>query len=95
MQRQITDREIQKAQEIYLMQSKPFIDMLNEIYKQLNPKIIKTETEVKVFYEETEKIIMLRKYLDELSSKIKADLENGKFLQTQNKIINKKQILKL
>ena len=81
MQRQITDREIQKAQEIYLMQSKPFIDRLNEIYKQLTPKIIKTETEVKVFYEETEEIVMLRKYLDELSSKIKADLENGKFLQ--------------
>ncbi len=80
MQRQITDREIQKAQEIYLMQSKPFIDRLNEIYKQLTPKIIKTETEVKVFYEETEEIVMLRKYLDELSSKIKADLENGKFL---------------
>ena len=77
---QITDREIQKAQEIYLMQSKPFIDRLNEIYKQLTPKIIKTETEVKVFYEETEEIVMLRKYLDELSSKIKADLENGKFL---------------
>ena len=80
MQRQITDREIQKAQEIYLMQSKPFIDRLNEIYKRLTPKIIKTETEVKVFYEETEEIVMLRKYLDELSSKIKADLENGKFL---------------
>ena len=80
MQRQITDREIQKAQEIYLMQSKPFIDRLNEIYKQLTPKIIKTETEVKVFYEETEEIVMLRKYLDELSSKIKADLKNGKFL---------------
>ena len=80
MQRQITDREIQKAQEIYLMQSKPFIDRLNEIYKQLTPKIIKTETEVKVFYEETEEIVMLRKYLDELSSKIKADLESGKFL---------------
>ena len=80
MQRQITDREIQKAQEIYLMQSKPFIDRLNEIHKRLTPKIIKTETEVKVFYEETEEIVMLRKYLDELSSKIKADLENGKFL---------------
>ena len=80
MQRQITDREIQKAQEIYLMQSKPFIDRLNEIHKQLTPKIIKTETEVKVFYEETEEIVMLRKQLDELSSKIKADLESGKFL---------------
>ena len=80
MKRQITDKEIQKAQELYLMQSKPFIDRLNEIYKQLTPKIIKTETEVKVFYEETEEIVMLRKYLDELSSKIKADLENGKFL---------------
>lgn len=80
MQRQITDREIQKAQEIYLMQSKPFIDRLNEIHKRLTPKIIKTKTEVKVFYEETEEILMLRKYLDELSSKIKADLENGKFL---------------
>ena len=80
MQRQITDREIQKAQEIYLMQSKPFIDRLNEIHKRLTPKIIKTETEVKVFYEETEEILMLRKYLDELSSKIKADLESGKFL---------------
>jgi hypothetical protein len=80
MQRQITDREIQKAQEIYLMQSKPFIDRLNEIHKQLTPKIIKTETEVKVFYEETEEIVMLRKYLDELSSKIKADLESGRFL---------------
>jgi hypothetical protein len=79
MQRQITDREIQKAQEIYLMQSKPFIDRLNEIHKQLTPKIIKTETEVKVFYEETEEIVMLRKYLDELSSKIKADLESGRF----------------
>jgi hypothetical protein len=80
MQRQITDREIQKAQEIYLMQSKPFIDRLNEIHKRLTPKIIKTETEVKVFYEETEEIVMLRKYLDELSSKIKADLESGRFL---------------
>ena len=80
MQRQITDREIQKAQEIYLMQSKPFIDRLNEIHKRLTPKIIKTETEVKVFYEETEEIVMLRKQLDELSSKIKADLESGKFL---------------
>ena len=80
MQRQITDREIKKAQEIYLMQSKPFIDRLNEIHKRLTPKIIKTETEVKVFYEETEEILMLRKYLDELSSKIKADLESGKFL---------------
>ena len=80
MKRQITDKEIQKAQELYLMQSKPFIDRLNEIYKQLTPKIIKTETEVKVFYEETEEIVMLRKYLDELSSKIKADLESGKFL---------------
>lgn len=80
MQRQITDREIQKAQEIYLKQSKPFIDRLNEIHKRLTPKIIKTETEVKVFYEETEEILMLRKYLDELSSKIKADLESGKFL---------------
>ena len=83
MKRQITDREIQKAQEIYLMQSKPFIDRLNEIYKQLTPKIIKTETEVKVFYEEmeeTEEIVIIRKHLDELSSKIKADLESGKFL---------------
>lgn len=33
MQRQITDKEIQKAQELYLMQSKPFIDRLNEIHK--------------------------------------------------------------
>ena len=80
MQRKITDREIQKAQEIYLMQSKPFIDRLNEIHKRLTPKIIKTETEVKVFYEETEEIVMLRKYIDELSSKIKADFESGKFL---------------
>lgn len=83
MKRQITDKEIQKAQELYLMQSKPFIDMLNEIYKQLTPKIIKTETEVKVFYEEmeeTEEIVIIRKHLDELSSKIKADLESGKFL---------------
>ena len=80
MQRQITDREIQKAQEIYLMQSKPFIDRLNEIHKRITPKIIKTETEVKVFYEETEEIVMLRKYLYGLSSKIKADLENCMFL---------------
>ena len=80
MKRQITDKEIQKAQELYLMQSEPFIDRFNEIYKQLTPKIIKTETEVKVFYEETEEIVMLRKYLDELSSKIKADLESGRFL---------------
>ena len=83
MKRQITDKEIQKAQELYLMQSKPFIDRLNEIYKQLTPKIIKTETEVKVFYEETEEteeIVILRKHLDELSSQIKSDLESGKFL---------------
>ena len=80
MKRQITDKEIQKAQELYLMQSKPFIDRLNEIHKRITPKIIKTETEVKVFYEETEEIVMLRKYLDELSSKIKAGLESGKFL---------------
>lgn len=80
MQRKITDKEIQKAQEIYLMQSKPFLDRLTEIHKWLTPKIVKTETEVKVFYEETEGIVMLRKQLDELSSKIKADLESGKFL---------------
>lgn len=80
MKRQITDKEIQKAQEIYLMQSKPFIDRLTEIHKWLTPKIVKTETEVKVFYEETEEIVMLRKHLDELSSKIKSDLGSGKFL---------------
>ena len=80
MQRQITQREIEKAREVYLLKSKPFIDRLSELHKWLTPKIIKTETEVKVFYEETEEIVMLRKYLDELSSKIKADLENGKFL---------------
>lgn len=80
MQRQITDREIQKAQELYLMQSKPFIDRLIEIHKWLTPKIIKTETEVKVFYEETEEIVSIRKYLDELADNIKADLESGKFL---------------
>lgn len=76
---QITDREIQKAQELYLVQSKPFIDRLSEIHKWLTPKIIKTETEVKVFYEETEEIVMLRKQLDDLASKIKTDLESGRF----------------
>jgi len=80
MQCQITDREIQKAQELYLMQSKPFIERLSEIHKWLTPKIIKTETEVKVFYEETEEIVMLRKHLDDLASQIKSDLESGKFL---------------
>lgn len=80
MQRKITDKEIQKAQEIYLVQSKPFIDRLTEIHKWLTPKIIQTETEVKVFYEETEEIVIIRKHLDELSIKIKADLESGKFL---------------
>ena len=80
MQRQITDKEIQKAQEIYLMQSKPFIDRLSEIHKWLMPKIIKTETEVKVFNKETEEIVMLRKHLDDLASQIKSDLESGKFL---------------
>lgn len=80
MQRQITDKEIQKAQEIYLVQSKPFIDRLTEIHKWLTPKVIKTETGVKVFYEETEEIVIIRKHLDELSIKIKADLESGKFL---------------
>lgn len=80
MQRQITDREIKKAQEIYLMQSKPFIDRLTEIHKWITPKIIKTETGVKVFYEETEEIVMLKKHLDGLSSQIKTDLESGKFL---------------
>ena len=79
MQRQITDKEIQKAQELYLMQSKPFINRLSEIYKWLMPKIIKTETEVKLFYEETEEIVMLRKHLDDLSIQIKSDLESGKF----------------
>ena len=80
MKRQITDKEIQKAQELYLMQSKQFIDRLNEIYKQLTPKIIKTETEVKVFYEEAEEIVMLRRHYDDFSSQIKANLESGKFL---------------
>lgn len=82
MQRKITDKEIQRAQEIYLVQSKPFIDRLTEIYKWLTPKIIQTETEteVKVFYEETEEIVIIRKHLDELASQIKADLESGKFL---------------
>jgi hypothetical protein len=80
MKRKITNKEIQKAQEFYLIKSKPFIDRLNEIHKCLTPKIIKTETEVKVFYEETEEIVMLRKYLDDLSNQIKSDLENGKFL---------------
>ena len=80
MQRQITNKEIKKAQELYLIKSKPFIDRLNEIHKWLTPKIIKTETEVKVFFEETEEIIILRKKLDDLLSQIKADLESGKFL---------------
>jgi hypothetical protein len=80
MRRQITDREIQKAQELFLMQSKPFIDRLSEIHKWLTPKIIKTETEVKVFYAETEEIVMLRKHLDDLASQINSDLESGKFL---------------
>lgn len=62
------------------MQSKPFLDKLTEIHKWLKPKIVKTKTYVKVFYEETEEIVMLRKQLDELSSKIKAELESGKFL---------------
>ena len=80
LKEQSTDKEIQKAQEIYLVQSKPFIDRLTEIHKWITPKVIKTETGVKVFYEETEEIVMLRKHLDELSSTIKADLESGKFL---------------
>lgn len=80
MQRKITDKEIQRAQEIYLVQSKPFIDRLTEIHKWLTPKIIQTETEVKVFYEETEETIMLRKRIDELQNQIKSDLESGKFL---------------
>jgi hypothetical protein len=62
------------------LKSKPFIDRLSEIHKWLTPKIIKTETEVKVFYEETEEIVMLRKNLYDLASQIKFDLESGKFL---------------
>ena len=80
MQRQITQREIEKAREVYLLKSKPFIDRLSELHKWLTPKIIKTETEVKVFYEETEEIVMLRKHLDGLATEIKSDLESGKFL---------------
>ena len=80
MQRQITQREIEKAREVYLLKSKPFIDRLSELHKWLTPKIIKTETEVKVFYEETEEIVILRKHLDGLATEIKSDLESGKFL---------------
>lgn len=80
MQRQITQREIEKAREVYLLKSKPFIDRLSELHEWLTPKIIKTETEVKVFYEETEELVMLRKHLDGLVTEIKSDLESGKFL---------------
>lgn len=78
MQRQITDKEIQRAREVYLQKSKPFIDRLTELHQWLIPKVVKTETEVKVFYEETEEVVSLRKYLDELASQVKADLESGK-----------------
>lgn len=80
MQRQITDREIERAREVYLQKSKPFINRLTELHQWLIPKVVKTETEVKVFYEETEEMVSIRKYLDELTSQIKADLESGKFL---------------
>lgn len=79
MQRQITDREIERAREVYLLKSKPFIDRLTQLHQWLIPKVIKTETEVKVFYEETEEIVALRKHLYELSKQIKDDLDNGKF----------------
>jgi len=79
MQRQITDREIERAREIYLLKSKPLIDRLTQLHQWLIPKVVKTESEVKVFYEETEEIVSLRKQLDELANQIKADLENGKF----------------
>lgn len=45
-------------------------DRLNEIHKWLTPKNNGTETERKVFYEETEEIVRL-KHLDGLSSQIK------------------------
>lgn len=80
MNRKFTDKEIKKAQELYLMQSKPLIERLNEIHQYLTPKIIQTESEVKVYYEETEEIVSIRKKLDELSNKMKTDLISGKFL---------------
>lgn len=79
IQRQITDKEIERARQVYLLKSKPYIDRLTQLHQWLIPKVIQTENEVKVFYEETEEIVALRKLLDELSNQIKEDLDNGKF----------------
>jgi len=53
MQRRITDIEIKKAKEFYLLKSKHITDRLSEAYKCLTHKAIKTDKEVRVFYEET------------------------------------------
>jgi hypothetical protein len=80
MQRKITDEEIQKAREVYLQRCNPFMERLSEIHKYLTPKIIQTETEVRVFYEETEEMVYIKKHLEEISNQIKTDLESGRFL---------------
>lgn len=80
MERLISEKEIKKAHEIYLIKSKPFIEELNNVYSKLTPVIIVTNTEVKVYYKEMEIINELKSHIFNISQEVNADLKNGKFL---------------
>lgn len=80
MQRQISNNEIQKAHETYVLMSKPYIERLNQIHSLLTPKIVIENEEAKIIYEETDEIIFLRGKLGELQMQIKSDLGEGRFL---------------
>lgn len=79
MQRKITDKEIQRAKESFLVQSKPFVDELARLYTLSTPEVIVTDTEAKTQHKETKEIAMLKAHINELKEKIQLDLEQGKF----------------
>lgn len=80
LNRQITDKEYKTAERVWFLKSKPYIHRLAQLNHYLNPKIIKTENEVKFIYVETEESLMIKEMLYELSNQIKIDLYNGEFL---------------
>ena len=79
MERIITQQEIERAQQIYLAETKPYIDRLNQIFRNDIPKMLVTEKDTKVFYEETEETKGLREKISQSLTCIKKDLELGRF----------------
>jgi hypothetical protein len=80
MQRQITEKIVQKAQDIYAAESKPLVDKILDFYNNQLPKTLVTDREVKMIFEETEEIKILKKRLEEIVNKIKNDLYSGNYL---------------